>query len=59
MEYKVELDGFCEDVFHKMEEISEGIHSHECLIDAEDKEEAADRICTKLKRFIMDRLDEQ
>jgi len=56
-EFKIYLDGFCEEIFHKMEEISEGLHGHECLIVAEDKEEAADRICTKLKIFIMEQLE--
>lgn len=52
MKYTILLDAFSEDIFYKMEEISEGREGHKCEIEAETKDQAVERLLEKLKPFI-------
>lgn len=56
--YKIDLDDFCEEIFHKMEEISRGYSGHECVVEAADKEKAAIIIGVELGDFIESQLQE-
>lgn len=53
-----DIEDFCEDVFHKLEYISEGNQSHICEINTNTKEEAARILATSLRLFIENQFEE-
>lgn len=59
MKYKIDLNDFCEDVFHEMERLSEGLHGHEFIIEAQNKTEATILTSEKLMPFLRNKLEQQ
>jgi hypothetical protein len=56
--YEIDLDGFCEEIFHKMEEIQDGTAGHVVQFKGADKKECVENICNNLKSFIHSQLKE-
>jgi hypothetical protein len=56
MKYKIELEGFCENIFHEMERLSAGNKGHEFVIEAGDKDHAADLTARLLTPFLFNQL---
>jgi len=56
--YKLPLDDIVEDLFFKLEELSERNRGHYCEVEAESKEEAARKILVGLRVFIEESLTE-
>lgn len=56
--YKIYLEDFCDDIFHKMEEIQDGKSGHVVEFFGEDKTEVAFKIAEKLIPFIEEQLSE-
>jgi len=58
MKYVGDVDDIAEKIFYKLEEISEGTEGHAVEVEAEDKKEAAVKICAELVSFIEENLQE-
>lgn len=56
--FMIDLDSFCEDVFHEMERIQDGTHGHVVEFDGEDKECCAIVISEKLVPFLTKQLEQ-
>ena len=49
--YKIELDDFCEDIFHEMERLSIGVKAHEFIVEAKNHSNAVAKTAGLLMRF--------
>lgn len=56
MEFSLDLRDFSEEIYEEVENFSEGLYGHECVINANDIDEAAEKFSLKLKQFFRDRL---
>ncbi len=56
--FEIDLDEFCEEIFHKMESIQDGYRSHKVTFKAIDKESCSRMIAVKLEKFIEENLSE-
>ena len=54
--YVIDIDDFCDEVFYKMEQISEAGSGHECYVTAADRTQAAKQIAERLESFIATQL---
>jgi hypothetical protein len=59
MKYKIDLNDFCEEIFHEMERVSTGNSSHEFVIHCDSLDQAAMLTFKKLENFIKSQLKEQ
>ena len=51
MKYYIDLDSMCEDIFHAMEDIQDGIESHTVMFEANDIEDLSLIIAERLIPF--------
>ncbi len=51
MKYEIDLDGFTEEIFYKLEELSDYGQGHKCAINANSPIEAARTLSKKLVPF--------
>ena len=56
--YEIELDSFCEEIFHYMESIQDGSSGHIITFNARNKDDCVDMISQRLKSFIDEKLEE-
>jgi hypothetical protein len=56
--FTLTLDDFCEDIFHHLEDISEGVNGHECVIYATNRSDAAGLLMARTLEFFTNSLDE-
>lgn len=56
MKYVIYLDDFSQEIFYEMESISEGVSAHECVVLANSKEEATEKLLANIKEFIKKQL---
>ena len=54
--FEIDLESFCEDIFHEMESIQDGKRSHIVEFDGEDKGLCAIKISKKLVPFFLKHL---
>ena len=56
--FEVQLDSFCEEIFHEMERVQDGKHCHTVEFAEVDKETCAFKIAERLVPFIEKQLEE-
>ena len=54
----LDIDDFCENVFYRLEEISDKGHAHRCDIKAKNKDDAVEEVLNGLRSFIKKELIE-
>ena len=57
--FEINLDYFCEDIFHEMERVQDGKHCHVVEFTETDKDNCARKIAEILIPFIANQLKEQ
>jgi len=56
--FTINLDEFCEEIFHVMESIQDGHKAHSVTFISENKDMCVDTITERLKPFLINQLDE-
>ena len=54
--FVIEIDDFCDEIFHKLEQISEAGNGHQCYVTAINRVEASKAVAARLESFIATQL---